>query len=148
MEPAAGHLSNALTMVFLDVLFFTVLVARSTTPSHVCSNTIRLQWARDWFEGEYKGAPQAANAYLEGGAGYLAALAQQPAGQRFETLEKVSGLRTLRCSCCRCRLAEVYYVCWINPTALFYLVVLKNGDRTAIKISQARPSCPAALHTV
>jgi len=47
-----------------------------------------LQWARDWFEGEFKQVPEAVNAYLTQ-ADFLAVLARQ-ANTRIETLEQVA----------------------------------------------------------
>ena len=48
-----------------------------------------LQWARDWFEGEFSQTPSAANAYIRQ-ADYIASLAAQPA-VRLDTLKRVHG---------------------------------------------------------
>lgn len=47
-----------------------------------------LQWARDWFEGEFKQLPHAVNGYVTGGAEYLSNLAKQP-NTRLDTLEQI-----------------------------------------------------------
>jgi ubiquitin-activating enzyme E1 len=46
-----------------------------------------LQWARDWFEGEFSQSPAAVNAYLRQ-PGYFAAFSAQPA-VRWETLKRI-----------------------------------------------------------
>lgn len=47
-----------------------------------------LQWARDWFEGEFKQLPHAVNGYVRGGSEFLAVLAKQP-NTRLDTLEQI-----------------------------------------------------------
>lgn len=47
-----------------------------------------LQWARDWFEGEFKQLPHAVNGYVTGGSEFLAVLAKQP-NTRLDTLEQI-----------------------------------------------------------
>jgi ubiquitin-activating enzyme E1 len=47
-----------------------------------------LQWARDFFEGEFKAIPDAANAYASGGTAFLEALARETS-VRIVTLEKI-----------------------------------------------------------
>lgn len=64
-----------------------------------------LQWARDWFEGEFSQAPAAVNAFLRQ-PDFIASLAAQPA-VRLETLKKVCAL-CYTCVCfVLCRLSSV-----------------------------------------
>lgn len=52
-----------------------------------------LQWARDWFEGEFKQAPDAFNAFLKDPA-YLASIAGAP--NRLELLLRIEGVAAQR----------------------------------------------------
>ena len=47
-----------------------------------------LQWARDWFEGEFKSVPDAVNAYLSA-PDFLAAQARQLPAVRIKALEDI-----------------------------------------------------------